>query len=79
MQHDDYDPHAFQELLPVLTAHQARVMNRSIPIQVVALEMHVDHNHHVAYMLWQKQFVTMISFEMFAKIFDLMPVSTLEK
>lgn len=31
MQHDDYDPHAFQELLPVLTAHQARVMNRSIP------------------------------------------------
>jgi accessory secretory protein Asp2 len=32
-----------------------------------------------AYMLWQKQFVTMISFEMFAKIFDLMPVSTLEK
>ncbi len=30
MQHDDYDPHAFQELLPVLTAHQARVMNRSI-------------------------------------------------
>ncbi|MGT0298710.1 hypothetical protein ACV566_04420 [Staphylococcus aureus] len=23
MQHDDYDPHAFQELLPVLTAHQA--------------------------------------------------------
>lgn len=31
MQHDDYDPHAFQELLPVLTAHQARVMNCSIP------------------------------------------------
>lgn len=31
MQHDDYDAHAFQELLPVLTAHQARVMNRSIP------------------------------------------------
>lgn len=31
MQHDDYDSHAFQELLPVLTAHQARVMNRSIP------------------------------------------------
>ncbi len=49
-----------------------------LSIQVVALEMHVDHNHHVAYMLWQKQFVTMISFEMFAKIFDLMPVSTLE-
>ena len=40
-----------------------------LSIQVVALEMHVDHNHHVAYMLWQKQFVTMISFEMFAKIF----------
>ncbi len=39
-----------------------------LSIQVIALEMHVDHNHHVAYMLWQKQFVTMISFEMFAKI-----------
>ncbi|MGT0197711.1 accessory Sec system protein Asp2 [Staphylococcus aureus] len=32
MQHDCmHDPHAFQELLPVLTAHQAKVMNRSIP------------------------------------------------
>ena len=31
-------------------------------VNTVALEMHVDHNHHVAYMLWQKQFVTMISF-----------------
>ncbi len=31
MQHDDYYPHAFQELLPVLTAHQSRVMYRSIP------------------------------------------------
>lgn len=31
MQHDDYDPHAFQDLLPILTEHQARVMSRSIP------------------------------------------------
>lgn len=30
MQHDDYDA-CISELLPVLTAHQARVMNRSIP------------------------------------------------
>ncbi|HEC2158947.1 accessory Sec system protein Asp2 [Staphylococcus delphini] len=31
MEHDDYDPNAYEDLLPYLTAQQARVMTRSVP------------------------------------------------
>ncbi len=31
MHHDDKEPHAIQEKHTVMTAHQAREMNRSIP------------------------------------------------
>jgi accessory secretory protein Asp2 len=31
MEHDDYDPKAFDEILPLLTERQARVMSRGVP------------------------------------------------
>nr|WP_263314633.1 accessory Sec system protein Asp2 [Mammaliicoccus sp. Marseille-Q6498] len=31
MENDDYDPDAFEDLLPVLTKHKARVMSRGVP------------------------------------------------
>lgn len=31
MEHDDYDTHAFKELLPLLSKQQARVMSRAVP------------------------------------------------
>ncbi|MDC6327257.1 accessory Sec system protein Asp2 [Staphylococcus auricularis] len=31
MQHDDYDPRAFPELLPILSAQHAKVMSRGVP------------------------------------------------
>ncbi len=31
MEHDDYDTHAFRDLLPLLTEQHARVMSRSVP------------------------------------------------
>ena len=58
MQHDDYDPNAFQELLPVLTAHQARVMNRSIlgDIMMIHLPLQVGLlilQHYFGRQVWE--------------------------